>query len=374
MRIVFAGGGTGGHLYPGLAIARAVQRLRPEVQPFFIGAKRGVERDVLPTTGFPYVLLDLHPLYRSRVWNNWRTAVGLVTAWRGIGRVVKEERPAVIVGTGGYAAGAALAYGVAHGIPIVEQTGDSLPSLTARLFSRWSREVYLSFPESAHRLKVRSPSALVDTGAPIEPPPTPLPARDAALRQWNFPQGSFVVLVYGGSQGSYAINSAVRDWVRGGLPEHIHVIWGTGKKTFDEFAALESPQVRVRAYLSPVTDAYAAANLAVARAGTMTLAELFAWRIPAILIPLPTAAADHQTLNAQTLEDAGAAIHLPQSQLTAASLSAAVSGLLADPGRLKLLAETAASRARPKAAEEIARHILAIADATVYSPRAARSE
>ena len=173
MRIVFAGGGTGGHLYPGLAIARAVQRLRPDIEPFFIGARRGIEKDVLPASGFPHVLLHLHPLYRSRVWNNWRTLVGLVSAWRGIGRVVREERPALVVGTGGYAAVAALAYAVAHRLPIVEQTGDSLPSLTARTFAPWAREIYLSFPESRARLKAKSSDALVDTGAPIEPPPNP---------------------------------------------------------------------------------------------------------------------------------------------------------------------------------------------------------
>lgn len=361
MRIVFAGGGTGGHLYPGLAIARAVQRLRPDIQPYFIGARRGVERDVLPGTGFPHVLLDLHPLYRRQVWNNWRTVAGLVTAWRGIGRVVREERPALIVGTGGYAAGAALAYGIVHGIPIVEQTGDSLPSLTARMFSRWSREVYLSFPESAKHLKVRSREALVDTGAPIEPPPEPRPSREAALRQWRFPQDAVVVLVYGGSQGSLAINCAVRDWIRGGLPPRVHVIWGTGTKTYEEFAGMESDRVRVRAYLSPIAESYAAANLAIARAGTMTLAELFAWRIPAVLIPLPTAAADHQTLNAVTLEQAGAAINLPQSRLTAATLSGIIADLLAKPEKLETLARTAASRARPRAADEIARRIIMLA-------------
>jgi UDP-N-acetylglucosamine--N-acetylmuramyl-(pentapeptide) pyrophosphoryl-undecaprenol N-acetylglucosamine transferase len=363
MRIVFAGGGTGGHLYPGLAIARAVQRLRPDIQPFFVGARRGVERDVLPGTGFPYVLLDLHPLYRSRVWNNWRTVAGLVTAWRGIGRLVREERPALIVGTGGYAAGAALAYGIVHGIPIVEQTGDSLPSLTARLFSRWSREVYLSFPESAKRLHVRSSEVLVDTGAPIEPPPPPeqRPSREAALRAWSFPADAIVVLVYGGSQGSLAINNAVRDWIRAGLPQRVHVIWGTGKKTFDEFAHMESARVRVRAYLSPIADAYAATNLAVARAGTMTLAELFAWQIPALLIPLPTAAADHQTKNAETLASAGAAIHLPQSKLTAESIGRTVSDLLSNPAKLAALGRAAASRARPRAADEIARRIVDLA-------------
>ncbi len=364
MRVVFAGGGTGGHLYPGLAIARAVQRLRPDIQPFFIGARRGIEREVLPGTGFPHVLLDLHPLYRSRVWNNWRTVAGLMTAWRAIGRIFREERPALIVGTGGYAAVAALAYGVAHGIPIVEQTGDSLPSLTARLFSRWSREVYLSFPESAQRLNVRSPEALVDTGAPIEPPPTPRPARDAALRAWGFPSDATVVLVYGGSQGSLAINQAVRDWIAAGLPPRVHLIWGTGPRTFDEFASLASPRVAVRPYLSPIADAYAAADLAVARAGTMTLAELHAWHIPAVLVPLPTAAADHQTHNARTLADVGAAVHLPQSALTAAQLSETVTSLIESPARLKALRAAASARARPDAAVEIARRIVALANGT----------
>lgn len=362
MRVVFAGGGTGGHLYPGLAIARAILRMRPDVQPFFIGARRGVERDVLPTTGYPFVLLDLHPLYRSDPWNNWRTLAGMITAWRGIGRVFREERPAVVVGTGGYAAVAALAYAAAHGVPIVEQTGDSMPSLTARLFSRWAREVYLSFPESAAHLKVRSSEVLVDTGAPIEPPPADRPDRAAARASWGFPAGSRVVLVYGGSQGSLAINTAVRAWLSAGLPADTSIIWGTGKKTYEQFADLESERVRVKPYLSPIADAYAATDLAVARAGTMTLAELFAWQIPAVLIPLPTAAADHQTLNARTLEQAGTAVHLPQSGLTGQTLGATVTSLLQDEPRLRALAAAAAGRARPNAAAEIARRVLAIAE------------
>jgi UDP-N-acetylglucosamine--N-acetylmuramyl-(pentapeptide) pyrophosphoryl-undecaprenol N-acetylglucosamine transferase len=363
MRIVFAGGGTGGHLYPGLAIARAVQRLRPDIKPFFIGARRGIEKDVLPTTHFPHVLLDLHPLYRTRVWNNWRTVVGLFSAWRGIGRIFREERPALVVGTGGYAAGAALAYAITHRVPIVEQTGDSKPSLTARMFGPWAREIYLSFPESREHFSYEdSKPTLVDTGAPIEPPPDPLPARDAALRAWQFPPNARVVLIYGGSQGSLAINRAVRDWIRAGLAADVHLIWATGKVTFDEFASLASDRVRVRPYLSPIADAYAATTLAVTRSGTSTIAELQAWHIPAVLIPLPTAAADHQTLNARTLEQAGAAVHLPQSELSGPRLAATVASLLESPARLASLAATAATRARPHAAEEIARRVIALAD------------
>ena len=109
MNVLFAGGGTGGHLYPGLAIARALVRLDRSVKPHFVGARRGIERDVLPKTEFPHTLLDLHPLYRPAVWKNWRTVRGAFSAWSGMGKLGRELSPALVVGTGGYASGAALA-------------------------------------------------------------------------------------------------------------------------------------------------------------------------------------------------------------------------------------------------------------------------
>jgi UDP-N-acetylglucosamine--N-acetylmuramyl-(pentapeptide) pyrophosphoryl-undecaprenol N-acetylglucosamine transferase len=360
-RIVFAGGGTGGHLYPGIAIARALKRLDPSVDPFFVGALRGIERDVLPKTEFPHLLLDLHPLYRRAVWKNWLTTTGAFGAWRRIGAMVREERPALIVGTGGYAAGLALAYAVAHRIPIVQQAGDSLPGLTARTFSRWSLEIYLNFPEAARVLDSHHEGSLIDTGAPIEPPPLPRPDRAAARAAWSFPErGGRVLLIYGGSQGSLAINRIVAEWIDRGLPENLYLIWATGRATYDRFKSCEGPRVRVRDYLSPISDAYAATDLALARAGAMTTAELFAWGIPAVLVPLPTAAADHQTTNALTLERVGAAIHVPQSQLTVERLDGTIRRLLENATELQRLARGATERARPNAAEDIARRILAL--------------
>jgi UDP-N-acetylglucosamine--N-acetylmuramyl-(pentapeptide) pyrophosphoryl-undecaprenol N-acetylglucosamine transferase len=361
-RIVFAGGGTGGHLYPGIAIARALVKARPSIEPFFVGARRGIERDVLPKTEFPHLLLDLHPLYRTAVWNNWRTIVGAVSAWRHIGAMVKRERPALVVGTGGYAAGIMLAYSVVHRIPMVQQVGDSLPGLTARGFSRWSREIYMNFPEAARVLKAHHEGSLVDTGAPIEPPPSTRPDRGEARQRWGFPAtGGRVLLIYGGSQGSLAINKVVSGWIAQGLPPDLYVIWGTGRTTFEQFKHYESERVRVRDYLAPIADAYAAADLALARAGAMTTAELFAWNIPGILVPLPTAAADHQTTNAVALEQAGAAIHIPQSALTVERLDETIRRL-GNPNEHARLVKGAAARARPNAADEIARHILALID------------
>jgi UDP-N-acetylglucosamine--N-acetylmuramyl-(pentapeptide) pyrophosphoryl-undecaprenol N-acetylglucosamine transferase len=125
--VIVTGGGTGGHLYPGLAIARALVRAEPRARPFFVGARRGIEREVLPTTEFPHLLLDLHPVYRQRPWENWRTLAGGVLAWRALGALFAARRPRAVIGTGGYAAGAALGYAVARGVPAMLQEADSFP-------------------------------------------------------------------------------------------------------------------------------------------------------------------------------------------------------------------------------------------------------
>jgi UDP-N-acetylglucosamine--N-acetylmuramyl-(pentapeptide) pyrophosphoryl-undecaprenol N-acetylglucosamine transferase len=358
--VLFAGGGTGGHLYPGLAIARTLVRLDPSVRPIFVGAKRGIERTVLPATEFPHLLLDLHPLYRTRIWENWRTLTGAVSGWRDLGALVGREHPKLVVGTGGYAAGLALAYAITHGIPMVQQAGDSHPGLTARAFKHWTKEFYLAYPEAARSLG-GNPARYVDTGAPIEPPPSPLPDRAAARKAWGFSEHEGpVLLVYGGSQGSRAINVVVADWVKRGLPDGLQLLWMTGKASFDEFKALDGGRVRVREYLSPIADAYAATDIALARAGAMTTAELFAWGIPGILVPLPTAAADHQAVNARTLEAAGAALRIDQRDLTVDRLNETVRDLLGSPEKLDALRSGASARARPGAAETTARRILAL--------------
>lgn len=366
MRVVFAGGGTGGHLYPGLAIARALLRVRPDVEPFFVGARRGVERDVLPTAGFAHELLDLHPLYRSAAWNNWKTLRGAVGAWRRANALTREQsgRVRLVVGTGGYASGLMLAYAAAHGIPYVLQEQNSFPGLTMRVFARWAREIYLGFPEAERHLRPGKSTSVVDAGNPIEPPPVPRPDRAAARRLWNLPErGGRVLLVFGGSQGARAINQTVDTWLAAGrMPVDVFLIWATGRGTYEQFRGRESDRVRVRPYISPMQDAYAATDVAVARAGAMGTAEMCAWGIPQILVPLPTAAADHQTVNARTLAAANAGVFVPQAEFTADRLDALVRELTGDPSRLDALSVGARTRARPDAADQIARRIAALLD------------
>ena len=361
MRVVFTGGGTGGHLYPALAIARALQTLRPDVAPFFIGARRGIEHHILPTTGFPHALLDLHPLYRRQPWRNWRTVAGLASSWSSLGSILGQERPALAVGTGGYASSATLGWCAAHRIPFVLQEQNSFPGQTIRLFSRRAREIYLGFPEGAAKLPASAAAHSYPTGNPIQPPPEPLPSRGAARVKWGFPEsGGRVLLVFGGSQGSAAINDLVDGWLARGIPDDVFVIWATGINHFARYASRASARVVVREYLSPIADAYAACDFAVTRAGAMTTAELCAWAIPAVLVPLPTAAADHQTANARSLAAAGAALAIPEREATPERLEAEVTRLVRDPSALASLARGARARARPHAARDIAARIAAL--------------
>src|SRR5256885_10771328 len=145
MRVFFAGGGTGGHLYPGLGIASALRQTDSRIEPFFIGARRGIEKDVLPQAGFAFELLDLHPLYRSQPWENWKTVGGAFGSWRRIAAEVRSEPPACVIGTGGYVSGLALAYATGHHIPVVLQEQNKQPRLTARFFSPVVDHVHLRF-------------------------------------------------------------------------------------------------------------------------------------------------------------------------------------------------------------------------------------
>lgn len=365
MRLVVTGGGTGGHLYPGLAIARAVVRLAPDVEPVFVGARRGIEREVLPATEFRHLLLDLHPLYRGRPWRNWRTVAGGVGAWRALGTFFARERPGAVLGTGGYAAGAALAYAVAHGVPAMLQEADSFPGATTRIVARRAAEVFLGFPEAAARLTPGPRTHVEAFGNPIEPPPAPAvrPSAAEARGAWGFDAGAYVVLAFGGSQGARALNEALAAWVGSGLPEGVALIWATGKTQYEPYAALDGAgggRVHVLPYLAPMARAYEAADVAVTRAGAMTIAELCAWGLPSVLVPLPTAAADHQTRNARTLADAGAAVHLPQGELGAARLAELVDGLRAEPRRAEAMRAAATARGRPDAAARIAERVVAV--------------
>ncbi|MEP6589768.1 MAG: UDP-N-acetylglucosamine--N-acetylmuramyl-(pentapeptide) pyrophosphoryl-undecaprenol N-acetylglucosamine transferase [Gemmatimonadota bacterium] len=361
--VLLAGGGTGGHLMPALAIARATARMEPDWRFSFAGAERGIEARLLPERELPHRLLPLEPLHRRAWWKNlrWLTLAPRLIVL--IDRLLDAETPSVVIGTGGYVSGPVLWRAARRGIPTGILELDVHPGFATRRLAGRVDAIWTATPETIAALPPAVRGRAQVTGAPIEPPDR---AREAAARErFGLDRDRPVLVITGGSQGSRALNRLVATWLSAGGGTGWQVIWATGRHSHDEFAAHHHPpHVTVSPFLDPMADAWAVANLAVARAGMMTIAELCAWGIPSLLVPLPSAAADHQTRNAEALEQAGASVHLPQAGLTAERLGTLVDGLGHDVARLASMAAAARARGKPEAAADIATRVRALARRT----------
>jgi UDP-N-acetylglucosamine--N-acetylmuramyl-(pentapeptide) pyrophosphoryl-undecaprenol N-acetylglucosamine transferase len=322
MRILIAGGGTGGHLMPALALAEALSRERDDVEPVLVGAARGVEASLLPTRPFRHYLLPAEPIHRRAWWRNFRWPVVLARLLREGARVLDGEQPALAVGTGGYASGPILAQAHRRGIPLALQEQNAYPGIATRWLASRARQIHLGFPEAARHLRPGRETAVHELGNPIEPPPEPRPGREAARAALGVDAEAPAMLVMGGSQGARSINTAVAEALEGGLLEGVTLLWSTGPATFEAFERFHRPPDHmVRPFWDPIAQAYAAVDLVVGRAGAMTTAELCAWGLPSILVPLSSAAAGHQARNAEALAAAGAALHLTDGPIAASVLA-----------------------------------------------------
>jgi UDP-N-acetylglucosamine--N-acetylmuramyl-(pentapeptide) pyrophosphoryl-undecaprenol N-acetylglucosamine transferase len=365
---VIAAGGTAGHVVPALAVADALRAEGAEVA--FIGAGRAETR-LVPAAGFPLHSISVEGLSRS---SPLRAARALARAAAAVARarvLLAGLAPDAVMGGGGYVAGPVVLAALTMRIPVVLTEADSRLGLTNRMLAPFARRVCLAFPLSArdapprgrrrgcyggergsrserHRSRYRV------TGRPILPA-----AQDprAARERFGIAPDETCVLVFGGSLGARSINRAAVQAFTNSAFRVLHVC---GSRDYPELAASELPGgYDLREYLEPAdfTEALAAADLAVARAGGSVF-ELAAHGLPAILVPYPHAAGEHQSANARWLSDAGAAIAIPDGELTPLRLAGAVAGLLADRSRLAAMAAASRKLARPEAALEVSRELL----------------
>lgn len=358
---VFSGGGTGGHLYPALALAGALTERRPDVQPFFVGAERGIEARVLPERSLDHLLVPVEGFRRGALLANLRVLHRLLQALSRVGAAFRRLHPRLVVVTGGYAGGPAGLMAALMGIRLVLQEQNSVPGVTTRALSLFAREVHLAFPEAVERLPGPARRKARVTGNPVRPPVGV--DRERAVTAFDLDPGRPVVLVVGGSQGSRALNDAVLELVSAveddPHPLVFQILWSTGpghvggvKQALGE---LGDPQwVRAVGYIEEMPLALAAAHLAVSRSGAMATSEFLAWGLPAILVPFPLAAADHQGRNARALAEAGAAVVIPEAELDGLALLRRLEALVTDKEAMAGMAAAARRRGRPNAAREIA--------------------
>ena len=392
MMVVFSGGGTAGHFHPARNIAEALAGEMPEVQPYFVGTEGRIEAAELPGLGYSYRLLPVKGLQNplgamrraGRGAKRLSGAFGAVAAnvralWllaRAVLRLIPDFRrreAAAVVLTGGYVCAPAGIAARLLGLPVVLQEQNRHPGKTTRLLARWARQIHLAYPEAAGGLPGRARQRVLHSGNPIRPlPPTGERDREAARRALDVPLEGRLVLIVGGSQGARKMNQASIEILQDDMPiDGEFVLWVTGRAHYEAANAALAGVPRHCDAIVPYLDgermyqALAAADVVVSRAGAMATSEFLAWGLPAILVPLPTAAGDHQSANARALEAAGAAVHLPErddsgADLTGERLWSEVRRLLDTPGLLPAMSEAARDRARPDAAREVAAAIAAL--------------
>ncbi|WOL03978.1 hypothetical protein Cni_G12699 [Canna indica] len=373
LRIVFAGGGTGGHVYPAIAIAEAIKAACPDAEILFVGSDAGIEASVVPSAGFPFSTVPAtRPSRPILSPSNLLLPFRLLRAVASSLRILHRFRPLVVVGTGGYVAAPVCLAAVLSGVKLVIQEQNSYPGLVNRLAAPYAEKIFVAFNGCVKHFERKK--CLV-YGNPVRLALRQFVSK-AVARSHFFPKAGSksgeekaqVVLVLGGSCGAEAINIAVLNMYYDMLLRHKNrfIIWQTGADGFNEMESLVKINRRLclTPFLHEMDMAYAAADVVISRSGAMACTEILATGKPSILIPLPNAADDHQTKNAYIMTDIAGSKVLTEDELDSSSLEDAIDEILGNESLLAEMSERALSVALPQAADNIVKSILSLVNST----------
>lgn len=346
MRAILAGGGTGGHVIPALAIAQELQR-RYQSEVLFIGTARGLENRLVPAAGFPLQLVKVGALNRVSLATRLRTAFDLPRAIFAAAGMLNEFQPDVVIGVGGYASGPAMLAAILKHIPTLAFEPNLVPGFANRMVAHFVSAAAVHFEQTAEHFR----NAVV-TGVPVRPAFFQIPKK-------RYSPGSPTLLVFGGSQGARAINHAMMR----SLPEltrrlpGLHVIHQTGERDYNEVQSAYAGtaiSAEVHKFIDDMPAFFARADLVLCRSGASTVAEIAAAGKPAIFVPFPLAADDHQRRNAEAMEQANAAVVLEETRLDEVWLVDTICALFDFPDRLGKMSDAARAMSHPNASTEIA--------------------
>ena len=367
-RVVVAGGGTGGHIYPAIGIAQALERMDTTVDIVFIGGADRLESTLVPQHGFRFLPISVAGFPRRLTLHwfpvMWKVLRGLTQSLR----YMKELKPDVVIGTGGYVSGPVLLAALLRRIPIAIQEQNASAGLTNGVLARWAKAVYLAMESTREGHTFRHTKHVEVTGNPIRPAITAFPKREETYRKFGLLPDRKTIFVMGGSQGARAINEAVVAALPHlvGLAEQIQIVHQTGAV---EVAAVQTEYEKVlashkeflhcvRPFFDAVEEVYSITDIMVCRAGGMTVAEVTACGIPAIFIPLPSQTGNDQVLNAQSVAEKGAAVVLEQGKFTVEMLVETLTTILLDQNTHEQMVAASRALGKPNASDNIAKSIL----------------
>ncbi|MBX2990753.1 MAG: undecaprenyldiphospho-muramoylpentapeptide beta-N-acetylglucosaminyltransferase [Bacteroidetes bacterium] len=366
VRVCFAGGGTGGHLFPAIAIADEIRRRVPDAEITFVGTRRKIEARVVPQRGYNFVPIWISGFRRSLKPGNLlfpaKVAVSVMQSFF----LMKKMKPDIVVGTGGYVCGPPVYVATLLGIPTLIQEQNSYPGVTTRRLAHRVDEVHLSF-ESSKRYLRRQDNVKI-SGNPTRAALGTI-SRKAGAEKFGIDPAVTTLLVFGGSLGATSLNNEVARVLPELLRLGIQLIWQTGEGDFERIAPVAESltqdakkRVRVLKFIENMEYAYAAADVAACRAGASTLAELTVVGLASVLVPYPFAAANHQEENARAMVDAGAAVMIRDKELKDHFLTT-VAGMVTDTAKRKIVSEKAKALGKKEAASTLADAVMRLAKA-----------
>lgn len=358
-RFLFAGGGTGGHLFPALAVAQEIREMKPNADILFIGTKDRIEGKIVPKLDFKFKSIWIKGFSRKINFENLLFPLKLFVSIIQSLVINISFKPKVAIGTGGYVAGPAIWAASIMGAKIILLEQNSYPGVTTRLLEKYAKEVHLSFEGSKKYLRKEKIHHL--TGNPVRKN-LGMMEKIEALKIFELSVEKKTLLVLGGSLGAKTINEAMSETVKIFEENDIQVIWQTGKNYFDQFRIMNSKNVKIYDFIEDMNAAYSACDLLLARAGATTIAELLNLGIPAILVPSPNVAENHQYFNAKSLSENQASILIEDKNLKT-ELVGIVSDTLSSKSKLVQLKNNALSMAKPDAAKVIAQNAIRFAEA-----------
>ena len=364
MKIIFSGGGTGGHIYPALTLLNTIKNKLPDTEFLYVGTEKGLEADIVPKAGINFTALKLEGGFeRHFTLENLKRATDAILSISRAKKIVKDFQPDVVVGTGGYVCGPILLAASLLNVPTLIQEQNAVAGITNKILSKFVTKIAVGTEPA---LKNFPPEKTTYTGNPIRSEVLQA-TREDGLKNFGFTENLPVVLISGGSRGARSINLAMVDVLLNSEKFNAQFLHVTGKNEFETVTQKlkdgglnldEEKNIKVVPYLYNMPQAMAMTDLAIFRAGATGLAELSARGIPSILIPYPFAAENHQEFNAQAFVKVGAAKMILNKDLNAEILSSTLDELLKNPDELKKMSAASLTLGRPHAAEEISEMIL----------------
>lgn len=357
MNILIAGGGTGGHLFPALAIGAEWRRRHPDSSIHYVGSSFGIEAEILPSQDTPFTLLPIRGLQRglslTALGRNLLLPIRLIRSWVKTRRLFKRFSPAVVIGTGGYASALPVHEALSKNIPVVLQEQNSFPGLTTRMYADQVEKICLGFEAAEDFLQKKN---FVYTGNPVRNQEF-RGDRMVAAERFNLDGNQPTLFITGGSQGSAYLNQQISGLLEAGIPDDIQCLWQVGESQYDAYRKFNSSTVRVVPFINAMEDAYSLADVVISRAGALALAEIACWGKPGILVPLASAAGNHQKKNAETLVRSGAAVMIEESEMKPGLLAAELEKIIKDEARRDSMCAAALKISRPQATRDIVAEI-----------------